>query len=115
APAHPAHPRALHRPALRRRAQPGRRGPAAAPRARVAPGMRLLLLLMFAASAHAQDYGQRPEVREFIDSLVAKHGFVKSELQQLFTRVQPNEQVLNLIRTPAERLEWPDYRAQLVT
>ena len=75
----------------------------------------LLLLLAFSAGAWAQPYGQRDEVRAFIDDMVKRHGFVKSELDTLFARVQRNDAVLDLVRTPPEKPVWEDYRAQFIT
>ena len=80
--------------------------------------MRALLAaftLFFCGAGYAQDYGQRPEVRAFIDDLVARHGFVKSELDTLFARVQRSDAILDLIRTPPEKPVWEDYRAQFIT
>jgi len=77
--------------------------------------MKFLFLLLFAAGAHAQDYGQREEVRAFIDDMVKRHGFVKSELDTLFARVQRSDAVLDLMRTPPEKPVWEDYRAQFIT
>jgi len=67
-------------------------------------------LLAFSAGAWAQAYGQRDEVRAFIDDMVKRHGFVKSELDTLFARVQRNDAVLDLVRTPPEKPVWEDYR-----
>jgi membrane-bound lytic murein transglycosylase B len=70
---------------------------------------------MFVGAAHAQGYAQRDDVRGFIDELVARHGFVKGELDTLFARVQRSDTVLDLIRTPPEKPVWEDYRAQFLT
>jgi membrane-bound lytic murein transglycosylase B len=72
-------------------------------------------MLLFAAGAQAQDYGQREDVRAFVDEMVARHGFVKSELDSLFSRVQRSDAVLDLMRTPPEKPAWEDYRAQFIT
>jgi membrane-bound lytic murein transglycosylase B len=77
--------------------------------------LRLFIFLLFAASAQAQDYGQREEVRTFIDDMVQRHAFVKSELDTLFARVQRSDAILDLIRTPPEKPQWEDYRAQFIT
>jgi membrane-bound lytic murein transglycosylase B len=71
-------------------------------------------LLALAAGVQAQGtYGQRDDVKAFIGELVARHGFVESELNTLFSRVQRVDAVLQSIQ-PAERPSWEDYRAQFV-
>lgn len=70
-------------------------------------------LLAAALPALAQAYDERPDVRAFIEELVERHGFVESELKQLFSRVQRVDPVLQSME-PAERPSWQEYRAQFV-
>ncbi|HEV3008477.1 MAG TPA: lytic murein transglycosylase B [Burkholderiales bacterium] len=75
----------------------------------------LSLLLCVPALAHAS-YAARPEVQAFVEDLAKRHGFVKSELKRVFSRVQRVEPVLEAIARPAERVRsWEEYRALLVT
>jgi len=81
---------------------------------------RLFLLAALASAALpslAQTaYGDRPEVQAFIQKLVEQHGFVETELNTLFSRVQPAEPVLTAIQQPAEKVRtWPEYRATFLT
>ncbi len=69
-------------------------------------------LLPLAASA---GYGERPEVRHFIEQLVARHNFDRTWMAGLFQRLEPRPQVLAAIRRPAERLPWYRYRAIFLT
>ena len=77
--------------------------------------MRLLLACLLAAAAGAaagEPYGERAEVRAFIGQLVERHGFVESELTQLFSRVRRADPVIEAMERPAEATRsWPDYRA----
>jgi membrane-bound lytic murein transglycosylase B len=70
------------------------------------------LLAAAAASAAAQGYGERAEVRRFMAELAQRHGFVESELVQLFSRVQRADSVIAAMERPAEFTRtWPEYRA----
>jgi membrane-bound lytic murein transglycosylase B len=65
------------------------------------------------ASALAQDYAGRPEVRAFIDEQVARHGFLADELRAVFAQAQRVEPVLQSIQ-PAQPPSWADFRSQFV-
>lgn len=74
----------------------------------------LAAALALAAPALAQQpaYGERPEVKAFIQDMVQRHGFVESELTYLFSRVQRADPVLEAIEQPAEKVRsWSFYRA----
>ena len=74
------------------------------------------MLLALATPALAQSsYAERAEVKTFISGLVARHGFVESELNALFSRVYRVDSVLQAIVAPAEIAHWPDYRAMFVS
>jgi peptidoglycan lytic transglycosylase B len=78
--------------------------------------MRRLLawcLAACSASALAQGYDARPEVRAFIDDMVARHGFLADELRGTFAGVQRVEPVLQSIQPP-EKPSWTDFRNQFV-
>ena len=65
--------------------------------------------------AHAS-YAARPEVQAFVEDLVERHGFAKSDLKRWFAKTQRVDPVLEAIARPAERVRaWEDYRALLVT
>lgn len=72
----------------------------------------LLLLLSFASSsAHAATL---PGIPEFIDSMVAKHQFNRTELENVFARAQYQLSVIEAISRPATAKPWPEYRASFV-
>lgn len=72
----------------------------------------LLSVAAARAETHAGAYVNRPEVREFIASLVQRHGFVESELVRVFSRVHPVTPVLEAIAAPSEKVRsWEEYRA----
>ena len=79
--------------------------------------IRLLAALLLCVPALAQaSYAARPEVQAFVDDVAKRHGFVKSELKRVFSRVQRVEPVLEAIARPAERVRtWEEYRALLIT
>jgi membrane-bound lytic murein transglycosylase B len=53
----------------------------------------------------------RPDIQQFIDEQVARHGFDRRELQALFSRVRMREDIIALITRPAERTKpWYEYR-----
>lgn len=76
---------------------------------------RLLALLLagFSAAALAQGYEGRPEVRAFIDDMVARHGFLADELRGTFAQAQRVEPALQSIQ-PGQQPAWVDFRAQFV-
>ncbi len=65
------------------------------------------------ARAH---YGHRPEVREFIQVMVERHGFVESELRRVFSRATRQPAILGAIRPPVSprTRSWENYRAIFV-
>ena len=72
----------------------------------------LPLLLLFAVPcARAMDL---PGIPQFIDEMVAKHQFKHDELEQLFSRVQHRQAVIDAISKPATLKPWPEYRASFI-
>ncbi len=73
------------------------------------------LLLMPCLPAVAS-YHQRPEVRAYMAEVASEHGFELAQLQQLFADAQRNEQILEAIARPAERVRpWHEYRCIFLT
>jgi membrane-bound lytic murein transglycosylase B len=72
----------------------------------------------FCASAvAATPYSQRAEVRQFIDEMVDRHGFVKKELRTLFSRARFQPAIIKAITPPTEprAKSWQAYRAMFLT
>jgi membrane-bound lytic murein transglycosylase B len=65
--------------------------------------LAVTLLLSLPALAQPAAYGERPEVRAFIQDLVQRHGFIEAELTYLFSRVRRADQVIEAIERPAEK------------
>ena len=64
----------------------------------------------------ASNYTDQPQVQTFIDMMVDKHGFEQEELVVVFNEAQRREDILELMRKPAEkRLQWHEYRKIFLT
>jgi len=73
--------------------------------------MVFLLLFLLLPTAFA---AKLPGIPEFINEMVAKHHFKRSELERLFHRAQYKQSVIDAITTPATTKPWPEYRAIFV-
>jgi membrane-bound lytic murein transglycosylase B len=71
----------------------------------------VLLCFLFAVVSCAQ---QR-EKRAFIDSMVSRHQFSESELEDLFDQAAIKKEVLKKIAAPAEAVPWYKYRKIFLT
>lgn len=88
-------------------------------------GAFLCLLISFASAAlsaalsaarASDNYLQRAEVRDYLDSLADEHGLNRNRLAGYFSRLSPQQDVLDLISRPAERtLTWKEYRPIFLT
>jgi membrane-bound lytic murein transglycosylase B len=56
----------------------------------------------------------RQEIRQFIDEMVAQHGFNQSKLEDIFNRVQFQPTIIDLISVPASSIPWNKYRARFI-
>ena len=78
-----------------------------------------VLLAMLACNpltAVADNYNNQPQVQTFIDMMVDKHGFTQEELVTVFNEAKRREDILELMRKPAEkRLKWFEYRKIFLT
>lgn len=69
-----------------------------------------LAALILNGSAYA-DYTQRADVRAYLSAVAAEHDFSPAELNDLFSRAQRKQSILDAIARPAERtLKWHEYR-----
>lgn len=69
-----------------------------------------------AATPGASGYAANPAAQAFIDEMVAQHGFDRAELVAVFSQAERREDILELMRKPAEkRLEWHAYRKIFLT
>jgi membrane-bound lytic murein transglycosylase B len=64
----------------------------------------------------AGNYSQQPQVQAFIDRMVDKHDFERDELVTVLDHAERREDILELMRKPAEkRLKWFEYRKIFLT
>jgi len=70
-----------------------------------------LMLFLVAPSAHSVAL---PGIPEFIDQMVAKHKFKRSELESVFAHAERVQPVLDAISRPSTAKPWPEYRANFV-
>jgi len=78
--------------------------------------------LVFFVSVHSHNvlaqvnYAQRADVKEFINEMVAQHGFDRAYLENKFASAKRLDNVLESIAKPAEKeLTWKQYRPIFVT
>ena len=77
----------------------------------------LLLVLLFLGgpAAEAIDIDQ-PDVKEFIDSMVTRHGYDRKALENIFREAEIQDTILEAIAKPAESTkEWYEYRDIFIT
>ena len=77
----------------------------------------LLATLAFSPlTADTDNYNDQPQVQAFIDMMVDKHGYTREELVIVFNEANRREDILELMRKPAEkRLKWFEYRKIFLT
>lgn len=81
-------------------------------------GVLLALALSSAiAAGAAAPYAGRDEVRQFIDEMVDRHGFVRKELRTLFSQARFQPAIIKAITPPTEprAKSWQAYRALFLT
>jgi membrane-bound lytic murein transglycosylase B len=85
-------------------------------KAGVVLSMVLAALAISPAAVPADNYNAQPQVQAFITMMVDKHGFEQEQLVTIFSEAQHREDILELMRKPAEkRLEWHEYRKIFLT
>ena len=72
-------------------------------------------IFVITTSVHAEDYSQRKDVKEFIDSMVVNHGFDKKTLSNWMQGVKQQTTAIKAIARPAEGKDWKDYRPIFIT
>lgn len=75
------------------------------------------LLLSFCVGQHALALDvERPEVRQFVDSMVDKHDFDRDALNAILEHAETQDGILKAISRPAEKtLTWHEYRNIFLT
>jgi len=78
--------------------------------------LALAALALSPSAVPADNYNEQPQVQAFIAMMVDKHGFEEEQLVAVFNEAQRREDILELMRKPAEkRLEWYEYRKIFLT
>lgn len=85
-----------------------------------ATGKKLLASLLLAAGmlvgAQAADYAQHPLALELMAEMRDEFGFTDEHLQQVFAQAHKQQQILDAISRPAERVKpWKEYRPIFLT
>ncbi len=76
----------------------------------------LLASLLTFTTVAASNYSAQPQVRVFIDRMVSEQGFDRNELIAVLDNAERREDILELMRKPAEkRLQWHQYRKIFLT
>ena len=57
----------------------------------------------------------RPEIENFIDEMVQKHGYPPAALRRLFSTVQSRPSVIRAISTPGTARPWYEFRRSAIT
>ncbi|MDP2878017.1 MAG: lytic murein transglycosylase B [Sulfuricella sp.] len=75
----------------------------------------LWLALCIAPVASADAFAERPEVRQFIETMVDRHGFDTEALNRLFAQARPCLSAARIMTDQvAQPLPWPRYRSHFV-
>ena len=76
----------------------------------------ILFCFIFTGNSSAADLGKDPVVQVFINEMVNKHHFKRSELETLFSQVKIKQKILDAISRPAEKSKaWHEYRKIFLT
>jgi membrane-bound lytic murein transglycosylase B len=76
----------------------------------------LLVALTTITTIAAGNYSEQPQVQVFIDRMVSEHDFDRDELIAVLGKAERREDILELMRKPAEkRLRWFEYRKIFLT
>lgn len=73
-----------------------------------------LFIILLIETAMAKTFDTRPEVQEFIINMVKKHNFEQQALVSLFNQYQTNQEILQKITNPSEKLCWGKYKNLLL-
>ncbi|WP_423898095.1 lytic murein transglycosylase B [Candidatus Pelagadaptatus aseana] len=74
-------------------------------------GLSAAMVLLLPVVAAAESYGDRPEIKTFIDDMVVRHQFDRQQLQQQFDQVQKKQRIIDAMSRPAEKTKnWGEYQ-----
>lgn len=61
------------------------------------------------------NYAHHKQAEAFIADMVNKHGFKRERLEQLFAKTEYRDDIIRLMKRPAEGKDWKDYRPIFIT
>ena len=83
---------------------------------RTAPWLMMAGVCAAVQPVVAGDYEQSPLASEFVEEMTRDYGFAAEQLQELFTKVERKQAILDAISRPAEKVKpWKDYRPIFIT
>ncbi len=71
--------------------------------------------VLISSNAVAKEFYKKPKVQAYIKHVAKKYDFKKSKLDELFSQVTFNNQVIKLITQPYEAKPWYVYRKHLIS
>ena len=77
-------------------------------------GLSLLTIILATATAQAH-YEERADVQQFINNMVSKYQYDRTQLTYWLEEVVPQTAILETIAKPAESKTWKDYRPIFLT
>ena len=76
---------------------------------------KILLIAFLTSQSIYSDYSVKDETIEFIDYMVQKHGYEKSNLESIFQRAEYQEKVVRIMnRQPEGTMTWERYKGIMV-
>ena len=74
---------------------------------------KVILLILFCSQAYA-NYLDRDEVHEFIDFMSVEHSFEKSYLVDIFSKAEKQQNIIDSMNRPAEKVvTWDEYKSRV--
>ena len=77
-------------------------------------GSLLLVACALPGQAH-ESFAEDPAAAEFVAEMERRHGFAREELEALMADARRQQEVLDRMKRPAERLPWHRYRPIFLT
>ncbi len=75
----------------------------------------LVLSINSKAATQRPNYAEHIEADAFIEEMAQKHGFKRQELEQLFAKTEYRDDIIRLMKRPAEGKDWKEYRPIFIT
>lgn len=76
--------------------------------------LSFLFIISFSSQSSADSFVNKPDVQAFIHNMVNEHRFDRQTLEQLFSQVQIQPQIITTMTTPYEAKPWSVYKKLFV-